>query len=320
MNSLRNYNEMNNALLNKSKVLDDSNTSKYRKRISNRAKLRRIKEYVGFGILKSAIVIILAVLSIILCFVFIRGIKVVNWTFLTQMPRSGMTAGGILPAILGTFYLILCAVCFALPFGIAAAIYLTEYARQGRLIRIIRVGINNLASVPSVVFGLFGLAVFVKFFGFGVSILSGGLTLGILILPIIIRASEESLVTVPQSFREASLALGATKWQTIRKVVLPNAVSGILTGSILGIGRAAGETAPILFTAVTFYTMRLPGSIFSEVQALPYHIYALMTEGTHPEAQVPIAYGTALVLLFLVLSVDLTAIIIRDRFRRRKKW
>ncbi|RKY82787.1 phosphate ABC transporter permease PtsA, partial [candidate division KSB1 bacterium] len=172
----------------------------------------------------------------------------------------------------------------------------------------------------SVVFGLFGLAVFVKFFGFGVSILSGALTLGIVILPTIIRASEEALLVVPQPVREASLALGATKWQTIRKVVLPNAISGILTGSILGIGRAAGETAPILFTAATFYIIRLPKSIFDEVLALPYHIYALMTEGTHPESQVPIAYGTALVLLFLVLSIDLVAIVIRNRFRKRKKW
>ena len=283
-------------------------------------KSRKIKEFVGFAVLRLATIVILSLLFIILCFVTVNGIKVVNWQFLTQMPRDGMTAGGILPAILGTFYLVVCAICFSLPLGVAAAIYLTEYAKQGKLIRVIRIGINNLAGVPSVVFGLFGLAVFVKFFGFGISILSGGLTLGILILPTIIRASEESLLVVPQSFREASLALGATKWQTIRKIVLPNSISGILTGSILGIGRAAGETAPILFTAVTFYTMKLPRSIFREVQALPYHIYALMTEGTHPEAQVPIAYGTALVLLFLVLGIDLIAIIIRNRFRRKKKW
>ncbi|MEA3328814.1 MAG: phosphate ABC transporter permease PstA [Candidatus Omnitrophota bacterium] len=283
-------------------------------------KLRKIKEFIGFGALRLATVIILSALFIILYFVAARGIGVISWQFLTQMPCEGMTAGGILPAILGTFYLIICAICFALPLGVASAIYLTEYARQGRLIRMIRIGINNLAGVPSVVFGLFGLAVFVKFFGFGISILSGGLTLGMLILPTIIRASEEALLVVPQSFREASLALGATKWQTIRRVVLPNAISGMLTGSILGVGRAAGETAPILFTAATFYTMRLPRSIFSEVQALPYHIYALMTEGTRPEAQLPIAYGTALVLLFLVLSVDSVAIIIRNGFRRRKKW
>ena len=282
--------------------------------------IRKTKEFIGFGVLKSAAVIVLLALFAILYFVAARGIKVINWEFLTQMPRSGMTAGGILPAILGTFYLTICAICFALPLGVAAAIYLTEYAKQGRLVRIIRIGINNLAGVPSVVFGLFGLAVFVTFCGFGISILSGGLTLGILILPTIIRASEEALMVVPRSFREASLALGATKWQTISKVVLPNAVSGMLTGSILGIGRAAGETAPILFTAVTFYSARLPRSVFSEVQALPYHIYALMTEGTHPEAQIPIAYGAALVLVSLVLGIDLIAIIIRNRFRRRKKW
>ena len=281
--------------------------------------LRKVKEFVGFAILRLATFLILSALFIILYFISIRGIKVMNWQFLTQMPCEGMTAGGILPAILGTFYLTLCAICFSLPLGIAAAIYLTEYAKEGRLVRVIRIGINNLAGVPSIVFGLFGLAIFVKYFGFGVSILSGGLTLGILILPTIIRASEEALLAVPRSLREASLALGATKWQTIYRIVLPNAISGILTGSILGIGRAAGETAPILFTAVTFYSAKLPTSIFSEVQALPYHIYALMTEGTHPETQVPIAYGTALVLLFLVLGIDLVAIVIRKR-ARRKKW
>ncbi|MCD6229164.1 MAG: phosphate ABC transporter permease PstA [Candidatus Omnitrophica bacterium] len=280
--------------------------------------LRKTKEFVGFAILRLATFLILFALFIILYFIIIRGIKVINWQFLTQVPREGMTSGGIFPAILGTFYLTLCAICFALPLGVAAAIYLVEYARQGRLVRIIRIGINNLAGVPSIVFGLFGLAVFVKYLGFGVSILSGGLTLGILILPVIIRASEEAILAVPKSLREASLALGATKWQTICRVILPNSISGILTGSILGIGRAAGETAPILFTAVTFYSAKLPTSIFSEVQALSYHIYALMTEGTHPETQVPIAYGTALVLLFLVLGIDLVAIVIRKRARRRK--
>ena len=280
--------------------------------------LRKIKEFIGFTILRLATFLILLSLFTILYFISIRGIKVINWQFLTQKPSQGMTSGGIFPAILGTFYLTLCAVCFSLPLGVAAAMYLAEYAKETRLVRIIRIGINNLAGVPSIVFGLFGLAVFVKYLGFGVSILSGGLTLGILILPVIIRASEEAMLAVPKSLREASLALGATKWQTIYKVVLPNALPGILTGAILGIGRAAGETAPILFTAVTFYSARLPTSIFSEVQALPYHIYALMTEGTHPELQIPIAYGTALVLLFLVLGIDLIAIIIRKRARKRK--
>jgi len=283
-------------------------------------KKRRYKEKLGYLFLMSMVAIILSSVFIMFYFIIFRGIKVVNWQFLTQMPQKGMTAGGIFPAILGTLYLTIGAICFALPLGTSAAIYLTEYSAQNRLVRIIRVGINNLAGVPSVVFGLFGLAIFVKFLNFGVSILSGSLTLGILILPTIIRASEEALSAVPQSFREASLALGATKWQTIQKVVLPNSISGILTGSILSIGRAAGETAPILFTAATFYTMRLPNSIFSEVQTLPYHIYALMTEGTHPESQVPIAYGTALVLVLLVLGLNLIAFTLRNRFRRSKKW
>jgi len=283
-------------------------------------KKRRYKEKLANLFLISMVMIILSSVFMMFCFIIFRGIKVINWQFLTQIPQKGMTAGGIFPAILGTLYLTIGAICFALPLGTSAAIYLTEYSAQNRLVRIIRVGINNLAGVPSVVFGLFGLAIFVKFLNFGVSILSGSLTLGILILPTIIRASEEALSAVPQSFREASLALGATKWQTIQKVVLPNSISGILTGSILSIGRAAGETAPILFTAATFYTMRLPNSIFSEVQTLPYHIYALMTEGTHPESQVPIAYGTALVLVLLVLGLNLIAFTLRNRFRRSKKW
>ncbi|HHY46564.1 MAG TPA: phosphate ABC transporter permease PstA [Firmicutes bacterium] len=257
---------------------------------------------------------------VIVVFMASKGLPVISWEFLTEMPRMGMTAGGIFPAILGTFYLVLGAIAFALPLGVLSAIYLAEYAKQGMLVRIIRVGVNSLAGVPSVVFGLFGLSVFVKFMGFGVSILSGALTLGILILPTIIRASEEALLAVPYSFREASLALGATKWQTVKRVVLPAAVPGILTGCILGIGRAAGETAPILFTAATFYTMHLPSSIFDEVLALPYHIYALMTEGTMIDKQMPIAYGTALVLLFLVLSMNLAAVVIRMNYARKKQW
>ena len=283
-------------------------------------KKRRIQEKLAYLTLLGIAILLLFTLGFIFYFIFVNGFSVISWEFLTQIPKKAMTAGGIFPAILGTFFLTTGSILFALPLGVLAAIYLSEYAVQNRLIRIIRIGINNLAGVPSVVFGLFGLVFFVKYLNFGVSILSGSLTLGIMILPTIIRSSEESLLAVPQSFREGSLALGATKWQTIQNVVLPNAISGILTGSILSIGRAAGETAPILFTAATFYTMRLPNSIFSEVQALPYHIYALLSEGTHPEAQVPIAYGTALVLLGLVLGLDLIAIILRNKFRRNKKW
>jgi phosphate transport system permease protein len=215
----------------------------------------------------------------------------------------------------GTFYITLGAIIFALPLGLACAVYLCEYSPKGIVVNIIRISVNNLAGVPSVVFGLFGLAVFVKFLGFGVSILSGSLTLGILALPMVISSAQEALIAVPQSIREASLSLGATKWETIKNIVLPTALPGILTGVILSIGRVAGETAPILFTAAAFYTRGYPKSIFSEVMALPYHIYALMTEGAHPDKQRAIAYGCSLVLLLLVLFISGFAIFLRQRQR-----
>lgn len=282
--------------------------------------MRRFKQSIGFTLSRLSILIAIISLFAILFFIFVRGFRVLSPSFLFQFPREGMTKGGILPAIIGTLYLSIGAIIFALPLGVLGAIYLTEYAKAPRLIRIIRIGINNLAGTPSVVFGLFGLAIFVKLFGFGVSILAGSLTLGVLILPVIIRAAEEAIMAVPQTFREASYGLGATKWQTITRTVLPTAMPGILTGTILGLGRAAGETAPILFTAATFYTRLLPRSILDEVMALPYHIYALMTEGTKPDLQVPIAYGTAVVLLVLVLGINVIAISIRIRGRRAKKW
>ncbi|MBA2123899.1 phosphate ABC transporter, permease protein PstA [bacterium Unc6] len=282
--------------------------------------MRKFKELVFSVFLHTATALPLIALFSVIFFIISRGAMVINWEFLTQMPRDAMTAGGIFPAIVGTFYLVLVAVFFALPLGVMAAIYLVEYTRQGGIVQTIRIGVSTLAGVPSVVFGLFGMVIFVRFFGFGVSILSGGLTLGIMILPTVIRTSEEALLAIPQGFREASFALGATKWQTIYRIVMPNSISSILTGSILGIGRAAGDTASILFTAATFYIMHLPNSVFSEVQALPYHIYGLLTEGTHAQAQIPIAYGTATVLLFLVLSMSALSIVMRNRFRRRKKW
>lgn len=281
---------------------------------------RKLIQRIGFSIIFLSLIISIFFLFAIVIFIAIRGAGIINWEFLTAMPRKSMTAGGILPAILGTFYLALGAVLFALPLGILAAIYLNEYAGKNALVRIIKMGISNLAGVPSIVFGLFGLAIFVKFFGFGVSILSGSLTLAIMILPVIISTTVEALKSIPDSFREAGYGVGATKWQIIRGIILPAALPGILTGTILGIGRAAGETAPILFTAATFFSRKLPGSIMDEVLALPYHIYALMTEGTHPDAQVPIAYGTAFVLLILVLGLDLIAIIIRTRSRKKKLW
>jgi len=275
----------------------------------------KITQNLGFFLLFFSIITTLFFLGAIIYFISVNGLKVINWEFLTQVPRKGMTEGGIAPAIVGTFYLTFGAILFSLPLGLACAIYLCEYSPKSYVVNIIRMSINNLAGVPSVVFGLFGLTVFVKFFGFGVSILSGSLTLGIMVLPQIISASQEALLAVPQSYREASLALGATHWQTIKKMVVPAALPGILTGVILSIGRVAGETAPILFTAATYYTRGYPDSVFSEVMALPYHIYALMTEGTHPEKQTEIAYGCSLVLLILVLLVSTLAIVLRQRQR-----
>jgi phosphate transport system permease protein len=276
---------------------------------------KNIIQNLGFLILFLCISVTIIFLGLIIYFIGSRGLKVISWEFLTQGPRMGMTQGGIAPAIIGTFYLTIGAVLFALPLGLACAIYLCEYSPKGFVVNVIRISINNLAGVPSVVFGLFGLAVFVKLFGFGVSILSGSLTLGILILPLIISSTQEALSAVPISIREASLSLGATKWETIKNIVLPNALPGILTGVILSIGRVAGETAPILFTAAAFYTRGYPRSIFSEVMALPYHIYALMTEGAHPVQQKAIAYGSSLILLFMVLFISAIAIFIRQRQR-----
>ncbi len=278
-------------------------------------RLKDLSQILGFSLLCICAFVTLVFLGSIIYFITTRGIGIISWEFLTEVPRRAMTKGGVAPAIVGTLYLTVGAILFALPLGLACAIYLTEYSPKGVIVNIIRLSINNLAGVPSVVFGLFGFAVFVKLFGFGVSILSGSLTLGIMALPGIISASQEAIIAVPQSYREASLALGATHWQTIRKVVLPAALPGILTGVILNVGRVAGETAPILFTAATFYTRGFPDSIMSEVMALPYHIYALMTEGTHPEIQTSIAYGCALILLSLVLIISAVAIILRQKQR-----
>ena len=287
--------------------------------ISSQIKMRHIKEKIIFSILGLALLFCIASLSAIIYFIFSRGISVINWTFLSDIPRRGMSEGGIFPAILGSFYLVVTAIVIAAPLGVLSSVYINEYAKKGKIVRFIRIGVNNLAGVPSVVFGLFGLSIFVKFFGFGVSILSGGFTLAIVILPTIIRASEEALIAIPDEYRRASLALGATRWQTTKKVVLPAAMPGILTGVILGVGRVAGETAPIMFTAATFYTMRLPSSVFSEVMALPFHIYALVTTGTVPDKQIPFAFGTALVLLTLVLLINLVAIVLRIKFNKLMK-
>jgi phosphate transport system permease protein len=278
---------------------------------------RKSIQRIIFTLLRIAASINGLALLVIIFFLVTNGWRAINWTFLTQAPTDAMTKGGILPCIVGTLCLSIGAILFALPIGVASAIYLHEYAPPGRLVRVIRLGINNLAGVPSVVFGLFGLAFFVTWLKFGVSILAGALTLGVLSLPVIIGASEEALRAVPQTYREASLALGATKWQTIYKVVLPAALPGILTGAILGFSRAAGETAPIMFTAAVFFSPNLPTSIFDRVMALPYHIYVLATAGTEIEKTRHLQYGTALVLIVLVLGMNLIAIIYRSRLRRK---
>ena len=281
---------------------------------------RYFKQRLFFGVVSLSAAVITLTLLGILSYVFIHGFRAISWDFLTLPPTDSMTKGGIMPAIVGTLYLTVGAIALALPLGVVSAIYLTEYAKQGRLIRMIRVGVNCLAGVPSVVFGLFGLGFFVVFLKFGSSILAGSLTLGILILPTIIGASEEALKSVPQTFREASLALGVSKWNTISRIVLPSALPSILTGAILGVGRAAGETAPIMFTAAAFFTAVLPRSIFDEVMALPYHIYVLATAGTNIELTRPLQFGTAMVLVALVLGIDLIAILIRSAIRREKRW
>ena len=283
-------------------------------------KWRYLKQHLFFLISRLSALVLAVAIGGFLVYIIVNGIGAINWEFLTQPPRDSMTKGGIMPAILGTLYLTVGALITALPLGIASAIYLSEYAHEGPVIRIIRIGVNCLAGVPSIVFGLFGLGLFVVFLHFGSCILSGALTLGFLILPTIIGASEEALKSVPQTFREASLGLGVSKWQTILRIVLPSALPGILTGSILGIGRAAGETAPIMFTAAAFFTAKLPTSIFDEVMALPYHVYVLATAGTHIEETRHIQYGTVLVLVALVLGIDLIAIVIRSYIRKRKRW
>ena len=286
------------------------------------SKLKRRRQWIQrtlFMLFRSAAAVNGLALLTILFFIAVNGLAAINWTFLSQPPMDSMTRGGVLPCIVGTLCLSLGAMVVAFPIGVCSAIYLNEYARPGKVLRLIRLSINNLAGVPSVVFGLFGLAFFVIFLKLKVSLLSGALTLGVMSLPVIIGTTEEALRSVPDTYREASLGLGATKLQTIFRVVLPAALPGILTGGILGLSRAAGETAPIMFTAAVFFTPHLPRSVFDEIMALPYHIYVLATAGTDIEATRPLQYGTALLLIALVLGMNLCAIVYRSRLRRKMK-
>lgn len=283
-------------------------------------KKKTIAQFVGFLLLRACLYTVLAILLLILYDIGRRGGGAISWEFLTQAPRRGMTEGGIFPAIVGTLLVTMVTAVLAIPLGMFAAIYLNEYARPSRLTRLIRLSIRNLSGVPSIVYGLFGVILFVNILKFGTSILSAGLTLGLLTLPWTITASEEALKTVPNAYREGSLALGATKWQAIRTNVLPYAVPGMLTGTVLGLARAAGETAPILFTGAAFYIPVLPKSLGDQFMALPYHLYIMATQH-HAITQVrPLAYGTALVLIALVLGLNLTAVVIRFRLRRRRRW
>jgi len=278
----------------------------------------RVTEKIAFILLLLATLVIVIPVILITALIIKDGFSGLSWEFLSQSPRLGMRAGGIFPAIIGTLCLVTGTMIFALPVGILAAVYLSEYAQDNWLTRTIDIAIVNLAGVPSVVYGLFGLGLFVIFLKFGTSILAGSLTLAIMSLPVIITASREAINSVPQSFRESSLALGATRWQTVHRVVLPNSLPGIITGTILALSRAAGETAPILFTAAAFYLPRLPKSVFDQCMALPYHLYVIATQV--PNIKPSTQYGTALVLILMIMIMNIFAVIVRAQFRKRKQW
>ncbi|MDR3256218.1 MAG: phosphate ABC transporter permease PstA [Endomicrobium sp.] len=278
----------------------------------------KLSQKLSYSILFLATILAIVPVVVIIFTIIKNGASAITWDFLTSMPKDGMRTGGILPAVLGTFSIVTCAISITLPIGVFAAIYLNEYTRNNLLTRIIKLAIVNLAGVPSVVYGLFGLGIFVMFLKLGVSVIAGALTLSIMELPVIITTARGALNSVPYSFREASLSLGVSRWQTIRHIVLPNALPGILTGTILSIARISGETAPILFTASVFYVPHLPHSIFDQVMTLPYHLYIVSTQ--IPNMPKKIIFGTALVLLIMVLTISFMAIIARIYFRKHRKW
>ena len=280
---------------------------------------KRTNQSIAFWVFRVFGLIVVGILFWILGFIVYKGIGVISWDFLTKAPTDGMTGGGIFPAIVGTCYLVLGSVVVAFPLGVMSAIYTTEYAGNGTVVRFIRIMTNNLSGIPSIIFGLFGMALFVNTLGWGDSILAGSFTLGLLVLPLVIRTTEEALKAIPDTFRTGSLALGATKLQTIRRVVLPMAFPNIVTGLILSVGRVSGETAPILFTVAAYFLPKLPSSLFDQVMALPYHLYVISTSGTDLEATRPIAYGTALVLIVIVLLMNLLASVLRRYFGKKVK-
>ncbi len=262
---------------------------------------------------------VIAILVLILGFIVSHGISAISWDFITGYPEDGMTKGGIFPAIVGTLCLVVGSMSFAIPVGVMSGIYISEYAGNNWVVKFIRVMTNTLSGVPSIVFGLFGMTLFVNSLGFGDSILAGSLTLGLLVLPVVIRTTEESMKSIPDSFRQGSLSLGASRLQTIHRVILPMALPNIITGIILSVGRVSGETAPILFTAAAYFLPRLPQSIYDQVMALPYHLYVVSTSGTDIEASSTIAYGTALILILIVLIINVAANLLRSYFGKKVK-
>ena len=292
--------------------MDSIFSEKYRSR-------KKLQQIIVFGIFRIFSFSIVLILFGILGFLIVKGASVLSWDFFTESPTDGMTKGGIFPAIVGTLYLMLGSALFSFPIGIMSGIYMNEYASNGKLVLFIRFMTNNLSGIPSIVFGLFGMALFVSYLDFGDSILAGSLTLGLLSLPVVIRTTEEALKDIPNTYREGSLALGATKFQTIWHVILPMGMPRIITGLILSLGRVSGETAPILFTCAAYFLPQLPSSIFDQCMALPYHLYVVSTSGTDLEAQQPIAYGTALVLILIILIINLLATGLRKYFENKNK-
>jgi phosphate transport system permease protein len=279
---------------------------------------RSLAQTLGFALLGLIALVVVVPILLVVGTIVARGITAINWEFISSMPYGGMRKGGILPAIVGTLLLTLGTALVAVPIGVGGAIYLSEYARDTGVTRAIRLAIVNLAGIPSIVYGLFGLGMFVLFFRFGTSILAGSLTLAIMTLPVIISTAEEALRAVPQEFRTVSASLGGSRWQAVSNIVLPQALPGIITGVILGLLRAAGETAPILFTVAAFYLPRLPASPLDQTMALPYHLYVISTQV--PGMPLSVQYGTALVLLAFVLSMNIVATVTRSHFRGKRQW
>ena len=281
----------------------------------NEAKLR---QNIAFSVLGALTLLIVVPILLVIVYIAVNGAGAISWEFLTAAPRQGMKAGGIFPAIVGTVLLVLGTMLFSLPLGVLSAIYLVEYASDNLFTRMIKLSVVNLSGIPSIVYGLFGFTVFVLLLHFNTSILAGSLTLAIMSLPVVITASKEALESVPFSYREISLSLGATRWQTVRYCVLPYAIPGILTGTVLSLSRAAGETAPILFTVAAFYLPRLPRSAFDQVMALPYHLYVISTQV--PNIPLSLSFATALVLIALVFLMNLVSIFLRAHYRKKRLW